>query len=125
MASSSSAPHAAATQMLRIRPPAFTEGKLDGTNYTLWKFKITAILDSYELLDVILGTDVEPQSTPDPTDPSVMIPPNTNLLRAWKHRNTNALYTLVTSIIYAVFTLIQHTSKASKAWSILRSHYEM
>ena len=58
MASSSSAPHAAATQMLRIRPPAFTEGKLDGTNYTLWKFKVTAILDSYELLDVVLGTNV-------------------------------------------------------------------
>ena len=60
MALSSSAPHAAATQMLRICPPAFTEGKLDGTNYTLWKFKITAILDSYELLDVILGTNAEP-----------------------------------------------------------------
>ena len=60
MALSSSAPNAAVTQMLRICPPAFTEGKLDGTNYTLWKFKITAILDLYELLDVILGIDTEP-----------------------------------------------------------------
>ena len=60
MALSSSAPHAAAMQMLRICPLAFMKGKLDGTNYTLWKFKITAILDSYELLDVILGADAEP-----------------------------------------------------------------
>ena len=60
MALSSSAPHAAATQTLRIRPPTFTEGKLDGTNYTLWKFKIIAILDLYELLDVFLGIDAKP-----------------------------------------------------------------
>ena len=59
MALSSSAPHAAATQTLRICPTAFTKGKLDGTNYTLQKFKITAILDLYELLDVILGIDVD------------------------------------------------------------------
>ncbi|MCO5567925.1 hypothetical protein L7F22_021621 [Adiantum nelumboides] len=44
------------TTPLRIRPPAFTEGKLDGTNYTLWKFKISAILDSYELLDTVTLT---------------------------------------------------------------------
>ena len=67
-------------QTLRIRPPVFMEGKLDGANYTLWKFKITTILDSYELLDVILGINVEPQSTLDLADPSVMIPPNADLL---------------------------------------------
>ena len=60
MTLSSSVPNAAAMQMLHIHPPAFTKGKLDGPNYTLWKFNITAILDSYELLDVILGTDAEP-----------------------------------------------------------------
>ena len=49
-----------AFQTLRIRPPTFSEGKLDGTNYTLWKFKISAILDSYELLETILGTYPEP-----------------------------------------------------------------
>lgn len=39
---------------IRIRPPIFTEGKLDvATNYILWKFKISAILASYKLLDAI------------------------------------------------------------------------
>ena len=40
---------------LRIRPPPLSDGKLDETNYTLWKFKMSAILDSYELLETIMG----------------------------------------------------------------------
>ena len=124
MASSSSAPHGAPTQMLRIRPPAFTEGKLDGTNYTLWKFKTTAILDLYELLDVILGTDAEPQPTPDPTNPGGTLPPDADLLRAWKCKNADALCALVTSATDSVLTLIQHTTKAPEAWNILKGQYE-
>ena len=77
---SSSAPNAAAMQTLRICPLAFTEGKLDGTNYTLWKFKITKILDSYELLDVILGTDAKPQPTLEPANPGSTLPLDTDLL---------------------------------------------
>ena len=106
MASSSSAPHAAATQTLRIHPPAFTEGKLDGTNYTLWKFKITAILHSYELLDVILGIDAEPQPTPDPANPGSTLPPNADLMQAWKCKNADALCALVTSTTDSVLTVI-------------------
>ena len=37
-----------ATAPLRIRPPPLSDGELDGTNYTLWKLKMSAILDSYE-----------------------------------------------------------------------------
>ena len=55
---SSSVPIVPAIQTLRILPPAFTEGKLDGTNYTLRKLKIAAILDSYELLETVLGADL-------------------------------------------------------------------
>ena len=124
MASTSSAPNAAAAQTLRIRPPAFTEGKLDGTNYTLWKFKITAILDSYELLDVVQGVDAEPQPTPDPANPGNMLPPDADLLRAWKRKNADAMCALVTSTTDSVLTLIQHTTKAPEAWSILKGQYE-
>ena len=124
MASSSSAPHAAAMQTLRIRPPAFTEGKLDGANYTLWKFKTTAILDLYELLHVILGTNAEPQPTPDPANPGSTLSPDADLLRAWKRKNADALCALVTSTTDSVLTLIQHTTKAPEAWNILKGQYE-
>ncbi|MCO5611743.1 hypothetical protein L7F22_066001 [Adiantum nelumboides] len=89
------------TTPLRIRPPAFTEGKLDGTNYTLWKFKIFAILDSYELLDTVLGVngdDPELIATVEITNPNVVIPLDTTHLRAWKRRNADALCAIVMCI---------------------------
>ena len=114
----------AAPTLLRIRPPAFNEDKLDGTNYTLWKFKISAILDSYELLDTVLGLDPEPVGSPDPNNPNVITPPDVDLLRAWKRRNADALCALVTSASDSVLTLIQHTNKASEVWNILKGQYE-
>ena len=111
-------------QPLRMRPPAFTEGKLDGTNYTLWKFKISTILDSYELLDVVLGNLPEPApiSNPlDPAHPSLFDPAE---VREWKRKNADALCAIVTSSTDSVLALIQHTSKASEAWNILKSQYE-
>ncbi|MCO5586041.1 hypothetical protein L7F22_039979 [Adiantum nelumboides] len=112
---------------LCIRPPAFTEGKLDGTNYTLWKFKISAILDSYELLDTVLGPngiDPEPIATIDFTNPSAVIPPDATLLCAWRRRNADALCGIVMCISDFVLTLVQHTTKAHKAWNILARQYE-
>ena len=96
-------------------PPTFSEGRLDGTNYTLWKFKISSILDSYELLKTVLGPDPKPQPTPDLANPTVMVPPNVDLLHAWKCKNADALCALVTSVSDLVPTLIHHTTKASEA----------
>ncbi|XP_068667719.1 uncharacterized mitochondrial protein AtMg00810-like [Aristolochia californica] len=70
------------------RPPAFTEGKIDGTNYLLWKFKITIVLDSYELLDIVLGVDAEPVAV---TDGGNTTPPNPQLVEDWRRKYTDAL----------------------------------
>ena len=112
---------------LHIRPPPLSDGKLDGTNYTLWKFKMSAILDSYELLETIMGPtggDHEPMVTSDPTHPTVLVPPNANLFQAWKRRNVDALCTIVSGVCDYVLTLVQHTTRAHEAWSILASQYE-
>ena len=74
----------AAPTPLRIHPLAFNEGKLDGMNYTLWKFKINVILNSYELLDIVLGLDPELVGTLNPTNSNIITPPDADLLRAWK-----------------------------------------
>ncbi|MCO5557250.1 hypothetical protein L7F22_010811 [Adiantum nelumboides] len=115
------------TTILRICPLAFTEGKLDGTNYTIWKFKISTIFYSNELLATIMGLNEEdPESviTRDPANPSVEIQPNDALLRAWKKRNADAMCAIVTSVSDSVLTLIQHTSKAHESWGILARQYE-
>ncbi|MCO5607919.1 hypothetical protein L7F22_062121 [Adiantum nelumboides] len=60
------------TTTLQISPPTITKGKLDGTNYTLWKFKISANLNSYELLATIMGPngeDPKPVITRDQSTP--------------------------------------------------------
>ena len=70
------------------------------------------------------GGDAEPMATFDPTQPTTSIPPNVDLLRAWKRRNANALCTIVTSVCDFVLTLVQHTTRAYEGWSILASQYE-
>lgn len=109
---------------IRIRPPTFTEGKLDGSNYLLWKFKITTILDSYELLDTVLDIDAEPVASYDLKEPTKIIPPNPQFVKEWRRRNADAICAIVTSVQDSVLTLIQHTSKASEAWNILKNQYE-
>ena len=47
------------------------EGKLDGMSYSLWKFNVAAILDTHDLLEMMLGiVDSEPQETPDLANPT-------------------------------------------------------
>ena len=111
--------------LLRIRPPAFNEGKLDGTNYTLWKFKISAILDSYELLNTVLGLDPEPVGTPNPNNPNVITPPNADLLRAWKRRNADALCALVTSsviLFWLWFSIQTRQVRLGTYWEVSMKH---
>ena len=85
---------------------------------------MSAILDSYELLETIMGPtggELQPMVTFDPTHPTISSPPNTNLLRAWKRRNSDALCTITIGICDSVLTLVQHTTRAHEAWSILAS----
>ena len=100
-------------------PAIIPEGKLDGTNYPLWKFKMMAILQSFDLWDTAIGNDPEPQPTRDsmgnatsPADPTVL---------GWKHKNADTLCTILLSVQDSVLTLIQHVSKACKAWELLHN----
>ena len=56
---------------------------------------------------VLVGTNPQSQATSSPTDPSRTIPPNVDLLQAWKHKNVDAFYALFTSIADSVLTLIK------------------
>ena len=70
---------------LRIRPPPLADGKLDGINYTLWKFKMSTILDSYKSLETVMGptrADPEPMVTFNTAHPTTSLPPNEDLLQA-------------------------------------------
>ncbi|XP_057953875.1 uncharacterized protein LOC131148156 [Malania oleifera] len=126
MAGTSSSP-TASPPALWIRPPTFIEGKLDGTNYTLWKFKMSAILDSYKLLVTAQGMDLEPIDSPDPTNPKVIIPLDAAFVKAWKRRNVDALCAIVTSVSDSMAAVdIAKTSKelARRCIRVLPSKYD-
>ncbi|MCO5601400.1 hypothetical protein L7F22_055520 [Adiantum nelumboides] len=110
----------------RRRPPLFgTEGKLDGTNYTLWKVKIKAILNSNELLQMTMGQDKMSGSTVSPSDPTITIPADSALVTAWQRRDADTLCAIVTSVSDGMLRLIQHVSNVAKAWQILQNQHEM
>ena len=78
MASSSSNPNLRRATIripsLPIQPLFFTKDKLDGTSFTLWRFKIVEISAWDELLLWILETEVEPWAGLEPPNLDVMTP---------------------------------------------------
>jgi len=107
----------------RPRPPALSnDGKLDGTNYPLWKFKMMAILSSYELWDTATGIDKQPEATVDAS--GSILPPSPTTVQEWSQCNAYALCAIVISVQDSVLTMVQHVTKASEAWELLRNQYE-
>ena len=52
------------------------------------------------------------------------IPPSPTAVQEWRQRNTDALCAIVISVQDNVLTMVQHVSKASEAWELLRNQYE-
>jgi len=99
----------------RLHSPAISpEGKLDGINYPLWKFKMIMILQAFKFWDTAIGNDLDPQPTRDSMG-NVISPANSTVVLGWKHQNVDTLCTIVLSVQDNALPLIQHVSKACKA----------
>jgi len=69
----------------RPRPPTInSEGKLDAMNYLLRKFKMTVILQAYNLWDTPIGNDLEPQPMRDSMGNVTSLTDRAVVL-GWKH----------------------------------------
>jgi len=88
----------------------------------LWKFKMMAILSSYELWDTATGIDKQPEATVDAS--GSILPPSPTAVQEWRQRNADALCAIVISVQDSVLTMVQHVTKASEAWELLRNQYE-
>ena len=80
-----------------------------------------AVLNAYELWDMVTNVDVKPVSYVDPNDPWKKIMPDASDLQAWSIRDADALCAIVTSCNDNVLTLTQHVQTFAEAWSILKS----
>ena len=108
----------------RPRPPPMVEGsKLHGNNWVLWKLKMKETLDSFDLLNMMLGTDLKPQATIDAvTRNTILVDPS--LPAAWRCRHADAFYALIGSIADSVLTMVQHLTAPSEVWVELQAQYE-
>jgi len=96
------------------------DGKLNGINYPLWKFKIMAIPQSSDLWDFAIGNDPKPQPTRESMG-NVTSPADPQVILGCKHRNVDTLCTIVLSVKDNMLTLIEHVSKAFEAWDLLQN----
>ena len=67
---------------------------------------MSLVLDSYQLLDTILGAAV----SIDSKNKTAMIPPTLRNSQTWKRHNADTLYVIFEGTIDLMLTLIQHTS---------------
>uniref|UniRef100_A0A2N9E1A3 Reverse transcriptase Ty1/copia-type domain-containing protein n=1 Tax=Fagus sylvatica TaxID=28930 RepID=A0A2N9E1A3_FAGSY len=96
--------------------------KLDHTNYLMWKFQITGILDAYSLLDHL------EDSTPSPPkfllDEIGCITSEANpLFLQWKTRD-KALFSLISSTLSpSAISLVMGQTSASGIWRVIKNRY--
>ena len=93
--------------------------KLNGTNFQVWKFQTCLMLHNTNLMDLVLGTEAEP-------NPIVASGVTTNqaAITSWKQKD-NTAQLLISSTICSdqQFSLIACTS-ASEMWKRVISQFE-
>ncbi|KAH7300552.1 hypothetical protein KP509_24G067500 [Ceratopteris richardii] len=95
-------------QTLRIYSPTFIKGKSDGINHMFWKFKIIDILDSYDILEMLMLRYPKPQPTFNPSSPIMIIPLDVDLLKAWGRKCVERPHALIQTINTWKLTKINH-----------------
>lgn len=82
--------------------------KFDGTNFLGWKFQLNAILVTYGLDDIVLGTRAVPGDSATP-----------ELKKAWTKDNAKAMYLISSSMEYAQLESLLVYSTAKQMWDAL------
>jgi hypothetical protein len=98
--------------------------KLDHTNYLMWKFQITGILDAYSLLDHL------EEPTPCPSqfilghcDQDLEVPEVNPLYLQWKTRD-KTLFSLISSTLSpSAISLVMGQTTASGIWRVILNRY--
>jgi hypothetical protein len=85
--------------------------KFDGTNFPLWKFKMTMLLKSMELWEVVNEDSIKPEE-----DKEERI--------KWSRKDDKALATICFSLYNAQLTHVRTANSASAAWRTLNNIFE-
>lgn len=88
-------------------------------NFQVWKFQISLTLKSHELMDLVMGTDVEPS-------PTVTAGVTTNLaaIKAWRQRDNTAQLYISSSINPDLQNSFITSQSAAQMWQRVVSQFE-
>ena len=87
--------------------------KLNGTNYSTWKFQTKHFLLAKGLYEIVDGSEKEPASTAEG-----------KVKEAYKERSRKAFSHIVLSVSTELLYLITDCNSAADAWNKLQSHFE-
>uniref|UniRef100_A0ABD2X129 Reverse transcriptase Ty1/copia-type domain-containing protein n=1 Tax=Trichogramma kaykai TaxID=54128 RepID=A0ABD2X129_9HYME len=90
--------------------------KFNGQNFQLWKFQIKTILVAHDLLDIVEGATVKPESTSTNA--------NEAAIKAWVKSNAKAMFVISSSIEYSQLDYLINCTTASEMWTKLSNIHE-
>ena len=95
--------------------------KLNGKNYTSWKYNAKLVLMERGLWGIANGTETGPviKEEDKGKDDSV------KLLKAWQLRSDKAYSIIALSVEKSVQVHISHITDVREAWNILQNHFEV
>lgn len=85
--------------------------KFDGQNFQLWKFQVRAILVAYDLLNIVTGIEVKPETTGE-------------LQNVWTKKDAKAMFILSSSMEYSQLEYLVTCNTAVEMWSKLSAIHE-
>ena len=98
--------------------------KLDHTNYLMWKFQITGILDAYSLIDHLEEPTLCPsQFILGHRDHDLEVPEVNPLYLQWKTRDKTFFSLISSTLSPSAISLVMDQTTASGIWRVILNRY--
>ena len=92
--------------------------KFNGSNFPFWKFQVSLVLKQHDLMDVVLGKQVQPQQADPVTDA------NTKAIASWNKRDNSASCCIVATIEETFQRSLINCKSSKEMWDRLAAQYE-
>jgi hypothetical protein len=96
--------------------------KFNGNNFPFWKFQVLLVLRQYDLVDVVLGTQVKPTPTMSAASPPTVT--NNAEITLWMKKDNSASCCIVATIEENFQRSLINCKSSKEMWDRLAAQYE-
>jgi hypothetical protein len=96
--------------------------KFNGNNFPFWKFQVLLVLRQYDLVDVMLGTQVKPTPTMSTASPPTVT--NNAEITSWMKKDNSASCCIVATIEETFQRSLINCKSSKEMWDRLAAQYE-